>query len=222
METYPIRELLADDEPGQSEFQLDHFVVARNGCTLYGRYKQTLRELAGRVEAVRSVALERRRVALEIERLVSQRCFRRTTRQLRELELVQKRTEWHALCKQFATARRELKHFYRLACRLKSQLGPLDAGARRVLDAHMWQTKIKAMAAMDFFCCGRLRERTVELLLSLPLPIRRQLIERIKDPKSLMAWFESYEPHYLEASPVSVNRNGSNGSSGEPRLSQTG
>src|SRR5438445_2833578 len=49
----PISELLADHQEFHSDLQMDAFITLRSGGTLYGCYKQALRELATRVRALR-------------------------------------------------------------------------------------------------------------------------------------------------------------------------
>src|SRR5579863_2272034 len=62
-----LSDLLTDHQEFHSDLQMDSFITARSGGTLYGCYKQALRELATRVRALRERYFGRRLLLLEIE-----------------------------------------------------------------------------------------------------------------------------------------------------------
>ena len=50
-----LKELLQDHQTGMSDFQDDYLVTARAGGTVYGQYKQSLRELYKRFRGLREL-----------------------------------------------------------------------------------------------------------------------------------------------------------------------
>ena len=65
--TAELLELLEDHQPFHSEFQLERFVLAMNGGTVYGCYKQALRALRTRFEALKEDWYELEKIGLDLE-----------------------------------------------------------------------------------------------------------------------------------------------------------
>jgi len=63
-----IKELLINFDPGMSNYQKDNFVTLKNGVTIYGKYKQALRELHGRVESVEQMIFAMKKQKLVVKK----------------------------------------------------------------------------------------------------------------------------------------------------------
>jgi len=64
-----LKNLLDDHQTGMSQFQDDYFVTTRAGGTLYGQYKQSLRELYKRFRGLRELTCNQERLSIDIEEL---------------------------------------------------------------------------------------------------------------------------------------------------------
>ena len=199
--SYQCLEFLRDHQLYHSEFQMDHFITLRSGVTVYGCYKQALRELFKRQRGLEQLGYQRERLLIDIDELScrTSRWFRsRFHRERAAVDLREKRSALPDLDRNIEDTRRELVHFLKQAQQLKSQIGELDDEKRRVLDTDMWIIKIKSMAAMDLMTCGALRSGTVDMIISIPCGWRKALIEAIQDRPALIDWLMSYEPKALD------------------------
>ena len=69
-----------------------------------------------------------------------------------------------------------------LATGLKKHFGNIDADKRKALEAHSWFNKARQMAAMDMFLnAGQISERSMELILALPVKTRAQVMVELKE-----------------------------------------
>jgi hypothetical protein len=192
-----LSELLTDHEFFHSNLQMDSFITIRAGGTVYGCYKQALRELQTRITALRG---------------------HRSTRALLEVEIEEheaadsRRDRIHASTKRAALAEcdrviadtiRELTRFYGQADALRSALVkagesfPLESKARDRLDREMWGHQIKCRAAVEFLSSRRLQSSTIELFQALPAIMRQQLADEIFNEASqnrLIHWYMTFEP----------------------------
>jgi hypothetical protein len=192
----PLSDLLIDHQEFHSDLQMDSFITTRNGGTLYGCYKQALRELAARVRALRERYYGIELLELEIseheqKNMPRDRILARQKRAaLPELEHALEHTE------------REFIRFYGQCLAIREQLElngvafPLDATTRHRLDCEMWVHYLKCQAAIAGFCNGRPSNTTLELIQSLPPEIRREVCAEIFSdgaPARLLDWFLTYE-----------------------------
>lgn len=193
-----MSELLADHQLYHSEFQADFFITIRSGGTLYGCYKQALRELFKRQRGLEELSTARHTLTLDIEELrhkASRWFVGRFQRRRLQIELDSKLAAEKHLDRNILETEREFSVFLGQATALKAEIGEITQERRAQLDAEMWAHKLKAMAAVDFLSCGRLKENTVEMLQSMPMEMRRGVCEQLKpqNQNALIEWFFSHE-----------------------------
>jgi len=186
--------LLQDHEIFHSEFQIKHMIIARAGGTIYGAYKQSLRELWQRVRGLNSMV----RVVDSDHSSCADRISENTGHD--SLGLV--------CCgsletlPMFRDTLREAVVFYRLAKTFRTQLGDLDHKKRSQLECELWSHRVRCAIAVDYISSGRISSSTIELLQSLPLEMRRPLLDEILNPsnhESIVNWFLTYS---LEIPPL--------------------
>ena len=168
-----FEDLMKDYEPGMSDFQDDHFVTKRSGGTLYGQYKQALREIGSRIPTLRSSYYDREEILLDIEDL--EKCEEKDARyhismgrlkgRLLDCEIMLKQT-----CKDF---KRFLTHAYRL----KEQLGDITPERKYQLESELWEYRVREQMAIQYASEGRLLNTTLEIISALPQDIKKRVME---------------------------------------------
>jgi len=190
-----IEELLRDHQGAHSDLQMDYFITTRSGGTVYGMYKQALRELSGRHNSLKTMQMDYQQ-ALQ-DRADAHRGWGFTARQrrLRAIKVQKAQIAIDAMVASIAESERERDRFLDQCRRLKAEVGELTPEKRAQLDGEMWVYKIKSMAAMDYITGGRLQRGTVELLQCVPNVLRRPLLDEVcaKDAAgALSKWFLDY------------------------------
>jgi len=186
-----LNDFLKDHQLFNSEFQDDYFVTQKSG-TDWGQYKQAIRELYKRVRGLRESYCDYEKLLVEIEekKLMSQAEgfeakyaeieHRRKVMQIEEAERVIRDTE------------REFKRFYQQAYILKQRIGDVDRERRKKLDREQFEYKVKEMLVTDWMLDGKCSRETHELLHSLPIDVRKQIIEDSKDKETQFNMIEDY------------------------------
>lgn len=175
-----LSKLLEDYEPLHSTFQLERFVLIRNGQTPYGCFKQVLRELVARIPVVLEAC----------NKVIS-------SIQSENKSISQTQSECQPV--QFFLFRDQIREFcilYKYAISLKRYLGELTASRKRELEHEYWITYAKASIARDFISEGRLTVATLELIHALPLQMRSQVLQFITHPSQhdvIIDWYFKYE-----------------------------
>jgi len=175
-----IQAILADHRHYHSDWQIDHAITIRAGGTLYGCYKQAVRELHKRWRGLREVYANTERLRLDVDDLEQIPEASGNNARRRELDLAEKRL---ALLEANGVVRDTEREFLRflgqaVACRTALGIPPdgtLDEATRDRLDAEMWEHQIKAMAAVDFMAQGRIGRSTIELLAACSPAMRRRI-----------------------------------------------
>lgn len=192
-----LDDLLTDHQFFHSNLQMDSFITIRAGGTLYGCYKQALRELQTRTTALRSHRATRLLLAIEIEEHDGGDSRR---------DRIHRATKRDALaeCDRVITdTLREFARFYGQADALRKALArsgvkfPLDNDTRDRLDREMWAHQIKCRAAVEFLSSNGLQNSTIELFQALPGLMRQELANEIfgeGNQKRLIHWYMTYEP----------------------------
>ncbi len=162
-----VHDLLADHQKYHSSAQIDAFIVARNGGTPYGQYKQVLRELDARRNNLFTRYNERELLGIDIEDLEPCREVRRI-----QIEISQKEFQLQALEDTITDTEREFMRFYAHAVTLKTAIetehGPFDEAVREKLDAAEWEWQMQEKCAIDILAQGRVSAGTIEMLRSWP------------------------------------------------------
>jgi hypothetical protein len=197
----PVDELLADHQEYHSELQMDAFITLRAGGTLYGCYKQALRELNSR-----KLAVIQRRTQMQLADLERRQRARSTVSEYVAERNKIKNEESNAVRsfaeQALADTERELRHFQGQGSAIRELLEsrgvtfPLDAETRHRLDCEMWEHRLKCMAAIDYMHSGRLERSTIEFLQAVPPTARRRLAVMILDASrhtELVEWYMGYE-----------------------------
>ena len=188
-----LQTILGDHRHFHSSWQIDHAITAKAGGTLYGCYRQAIRELHKRWRGLRGLYSERATLLGECQAATGlQRC--ETRLQAVEAEHV------------IADTEREFVRFWGQAVACRRALGlddaePMPEELRERLESEFWQHQIKAMAAVDFITTGRLSRNTVEILAATKGDQRRRLVAAILNPQAhdtLIQWYLGHEPELPE------------------------
>ena len=197
----PLAMLLADHQEFHSELQMDAFITLRSGGTLYGCYKQALRELSTRKLALIQRYGHCELLLIDIEELEMPSGDPRQARRNR-VRAVEKRLMIDECRRVIVDTEREFVRFYEQAVAFREALRaqgvkfPLDATTRNRLDSEMWQHQLKCMAAVDFMTSGRLGAQTIGLFQSCPVEMRRRIANDALHSEShaeLVDWYLSYD-----------------------------
>lgn len=194
--------VLLDHRHFHSEWQIDHAITGRSGGTVYGCYRQAVRELHKRWRGLRECYAARERLILDIDDLERLPKASGNDARRREIDLAEKRLSLIESAGVIRDTEREFLRFYgqALACREALGIGPdetLSDDRRESLEAEFWEHQIKAMAAVDFITTGRLSRGTVELFQCSPPAQRQRLAAEILDPAAherLTSWYLSIDP----------------------------
>lgn len=189
-----LKNLLDDHQTGMSQFQDDYFVTTRAGGTLYGQYKQSLRELYKRFRGLRELTCNQERLIIDIEELEAKIetsiSFELKRAKVDYKEKIMLMEESQRVIKD---TEREFTRFYHQACLFKEQIGDLTDEKRNKLDQEMWVFKVKEMALIDWVTTGFLRNSTYEFLNSLPKRLKQEVALEINDQDKLRDWYEKRE-----------------------------
>jgi len=204
--------LLQDHQLYHSEFQQDHFITRRAGGTLYGQYKQSLRELFKRFRGLKELYYSKEELIINMEeleqKLIPEEEDEFERRRL-ELKLGKNKYDMIELNKNIQDTEREFKRFYQQAYSLKQNpaIGELTDEKRKVLDQDMWAFKLKEMAYLDLLTTNRVGKNTLEFINALDKPRRFELLGMVQQGNGqaqLMQWYENKDEEY-ELLPVEVN-----------------
>lgn len=200
-----LGKLLEDHQTGMSDFQDDYLVTVRAGGTVYGQYKQALREVYKRFRGLRELVYGdrgRKILDLELEELQEEFDEMEEGREKDKLEIKIK----HRIMLREESDRaikdtyREFARFYQQASALKEQIGDLTPQKRRELEFDMWKFKAKEMAVFDMLQSGRVGQKPVEFISVLPKSIRDELFRDINNrPNEIMdEYMNREEVHTLD------------------------
>lgn len=199
LESFNMQDLLKDHRLYHSEFQQDYFITTRSGGTLYGQYKQALRELYKRFRGLKGLYHERDMAQVDIDELkynFNQNNYTGFEHRRKTLELDKKLLDMIEMNKNVEDTEREFKRFYQQASSLKETLPELTDEKREQLDKEMWIHKLKEICAVDFISLGRLKNTTVELINSIPVDNRKELLSFVKNHTALIEWYDNKDEKF--------------------------
>lgn len=191
-----MEELLSDHQSGHSDLQIDYFIVSKGNWTPYGRYKQCLREIASRHNALLEMREEAELAVLDLDdakRDLGREVAGTPAAIRKRIACDRQRRRMDGIRQSLAGQQRELNRFVNLANELKRQVGELTDERRSELDAEMWSVRARAMVALDLFTSGQLSQSTAELLIALPVEIRQPILQSAKNAEAtgeLFDWLE--------------------------------
>jgi hypothetical protein len=179
-----INDLLKDHTAGHSEFQIKNFIVGSEAHPWH-RYKQCLREIAGRKESIELGEQEIRYMEEDIGRLKKWDKFNPFFRKKRSRMLAILLAKRKAGLKSITNNVRELERFVQAAVAIRKSSGfeKLSIEKKRYLEAEAWREKAKFMLCMDLFCTGRPTKQTIEFIYKLPREAKRELLMEV-DPSN--------------------------------------
>ena len=197
-----LKELLDDHQTGMSRFQDDYLITTRAGGTLYGQYKQSLRELYKRFRGLRELTSNNARLQVDIEELE----WKIKKNQEKDFELKRIEIDYKEKVmlmeesqRAIKDTKREFMRFYQQAAYLKGKIGDLTDEKRHKLDMEMWEFKIKEMAVIDWITNGRIRNNTFEFLHACPKDMKMKLAKSIKlqNQDALIEWYDTKEEQHI-------------------------
>jgi len=197
-----LKQLLDDHQTGMSQFQDDFLVTTRAGGTLYGQYKQALRELYKRFRGLRELICKDERLQVDIDELKDKIKMEEKVFDLRRFKIDYK--EKIMLMEESERAikdtKREFNRFYQQAAYLKEQIGELTDEKRHQLDIEMWEFKIKEMIVIDLLSTGKVGNVTYEFLHACPKEMKIRMAKKFKNKDemdSLIAWYYHKEEYHI-------------------------
>lgn len=197
-----LEKLLQDHQTGMSDFQDDYFVTARAGGTLYGQYKQALRETYRRFRSLRDLIYGEhgsKLLDIEIEELQEEydEAEGRSKDKL-EIKLKHKIMMKEESNRAIKDTYREFMRFYQQACLLKEKVGELTPERRRELELDMWIYKAKETAAWDMFQAGKPTQRTIEFISALPKKVRPEISDLVyRHPQKVIDEYLNRDDIYI-------------------------
>lgn len=197
MKRYTLKDLLKYHVGSHTEFQQDHFITGRASRTVYGQFKQALRELYKRVRGNTDFGYIKEGLEIDVMELSARTTankYANTYDLMRdELQLKKKQRDLEEAKRSLEENKRELVRFWQQACVLMEKLeqeGPLTEDRLRDLDENMWVQRAKELMAIDFMVNNRITKSTLELIMCMPMYQRKNLIALTKNVPGLMEWFE--------------------------------
>jgi|LGOV01.1.fsa_nt_gb predicted nucleic acid-binding OB-fold protein len=203
-----VNELLVDHQLYHSDFQMDHFITIRAGGTVYGQYKQALRELDKRKRGLKQLYSEKALLQIDIDELdylinkAEDSDIAEVDYELERnrVKCGQKVMTMEDLDRNIKDTEREFVRFYSQAASLKEQIGELTPERRKQLDEEMWAFNLKKLSAMDVATTGNVQKNTLELIMAAPMEIRMKTLEDLKpqNRKAILEWLEQSHEQAFE------------------------
>lgn len=199
MEFRDLKELFKDHQIEMSEFQDDYFVTKKAGGTLYGQYKQSLRELHKRYRTLRELTYDREKIQVEIDKKLHEATNLEDEfdKKLAEIESRRMMSQMEEFELSFENTMRQFTRFYQHACSLKNSLeeehGELTPEKRYELEEHMWEHKMRDMICLDLSTQGRISPTTLEFIQSMPHELGQKALNTIRDKEGITAVLKQYE-----------------------------
>jgi hypothetical protein len=192
--------LLADHRHFHSDWQIDYAITAKAGGTLYGCYKQAVRELHKRWRGLRECYAKRERLTLDIDDLEHLPAATGNDATRRGIYIAEKRLALIEAAGVIRDTEREFVRFVGQAIACRRALGVADGeqlpdDRREQLDREMWEHHIRSMAAADYMTIGRLGRGTVELLAATDVEMRQRLAQDVLRPEAHSALIHWYLTH---------------------------
>ncbi len=217
---FSVRELLSDCPMGHSDFQCDNLITRKaGGPTIWGQYKQALRELSVRYEGFAAFAFDYKRRTLKLARkkqrlLDHQDELERCVRQGLDRKVIEKQSHRIAMARldaqecefnlrmsteNFEKAQRELVRFYSQSCVLKEKLerhlGPMTQELRDRLEEEYWTSTAFEVAARRYLGGGDYRDvvaciqKEVQNFGLWPASTQARVMEVVKDEEGITKGF---------------------------------
>lgn len=182
-----IERVLVDHQQYHDELQMESFIVGKQG-TVYGMYRQTLRELHSRYNTIRQRLIAVARAENHIEKLKVEEA-KAEHPELIVLKRVEKEMFIEEQLRSLKDLKRELGHFLSKAETLKEQIGELTDEKRRQLSHEFWTHELKTRLAISLLREGKPSVPLLEMMPALPGPVKDEIVEAVKRPQAILQWY---------------------------------
>lgn len=176
---------LFNDFENQTEFQNEFFVLDFNGLTLYGKYRQALREFLKRHRGLRDSIYKQNKTKIELEKL--ERLLKEIKDPLDIKDIKNEIEHQKLIIKENDRAlkglNKEFQFFLKKCIEFKKELGDLSDYEKLNHEIHFWKEKFKLNARMDYMVHGSVNKGVLESILSLPENVREDLISELIELK---------------------------------------
>jgi len=182
-----IVELLEDNESRHSDFQIENFIIKKQGDT-WAQYKQCLREISSRHSSIKDseargkafVSAAKKNVRFKLWRFLNRKKVRGNG-SVPDIKLTDGNLE---------DLKAELDCFLKIAEKLKAELGEITPERRYQLETESWKNKGIKMAAIDILATGRISNQTYDFIFSLPKESQLELFSKLsaKQPMALLGF----------------------------------
>ncbi len=196
-----LEQLFSEHQMFHDGYQLERVIAGGAAVTPWATYKQALRELRTRFDALKLDYLKIENTRIDLDEVtfhlkgqvkVFDRRRMQNTQRSKQMELETLET----------TARdraREFSYFFDLAAALRQDLPEdLTPEVRAKLDLDAWLTRLRLAAASDIISNnGKLSQKTMEGIRTLPPAERADVIAEVQDEnrrKALVDWCAAFEP----------------------------
>lgn len=210
IDPHVLRELLSLGRCSQSTFQVDHFVIARNGMSVFGVLKQAHREMCDRWGALKTIWIQHREAEIGISEGEEQLAAGPHTERER-LQLVRARMLEESLADNFEDAARLFLRCYQHGAWARAELikkhGELSRELLDRLDLEEWKLQLRRSMAVEMRQTGALSQVTLDLAATLPAADRKQFRQWADTGARAMhwEWLWSYEYPQPESLPPALD-----------------
>jgi hypothetical protein len=197
-----IEELLKMHRGTQTTFQNRFFVIQKQK-TLYAQFKQSLRELDGRISNLRTQSFAYERHLLELEELEYKISISDGFEKRRyEIDLREKGFQTPSLERGLKENEEDVETFYKSAILLKEEIeneyGSIEKEVLDRLEVEDWKEKVRGQIALDWQLTGQLSKASYEFLDSLPGEHKKEIVGEMKNQQKFISDFEDKEPFEID------------------------
>jgi hypothetical protein len=182
-----IEQFLEDWNPKHTDFQCDKFITEKSGITLWGHYRQALREFVTRIGASRDAIAECALNQLDLEEL------QKTAGSDRRSAI-----EAWKLSGQIALQKRKISRLLQELARFYAQCKALKAVipdfGNPEMEEHHWYMKFRTEAGFRVLSGQPVGADLIRSAHSLPERLCSALLTSFANPQSLAAEFANYKP----------------------------
>ena len=153
---------------GHSDFQMQYFILSKQGQTPYGVYKQALRELYSRYKGLVELAFSISKKRYKLKTMKRKYDEGKIDKEYyfirkREIEL-----QIEELYRELNAVKVEFRYFFFTVKELDEKFGGIPDTEKRELEKEYWISKLKKRAMIELNTQGRLSPSTMDTIMSLP------------------------------------------------------
>ena len=185
-----IQEFIDDHNLFHTTFQQDYLITKKSGITLYGQYKQALREWFKRRRGLRELYCDKEILEIEIQELefeVTKQNISCYEVDKKKVEIKRKTMRTEENNKTICDTEKEYSRFFQQVKILKEQLGTLTPERVEKLDREFWEAQVKSRLANHAIArSSGMRIQDIELLNCYPREMRLKIYAELKDTQKLV------------------------------------